>query len=134
MLRMLSFLPPLGFYILAICILAATYSMHTSMLDANPDADVNKVWLIGGILAFLLGFGGVQQTLENREEAKQPRVSSLDVLQKLTPTTTGIADPELDLPPDMANGPADDSPLGRVRAKSRAESEPQANTARDLPV
>ena len=92
MFRMFSFLPPIGFYVLAICAAAATYSAQDAVLANNPDADVNKIWLVGGIVAFLLAFGGFQKSLENRAKANQPRVSSADVMQKLTPTETGTAD------------------------------------------
>lgn len=118
MLRMFSFLPPIGSYILALGVLAGTYYLQDAMLASNPDADVNKVWLIGGILAFLLAFGGFQRSIEMRSEKMQPRVSSSDVLQKLTPTETGMADPELDVPPATVHAPEADSPLGRLRARS----------------
>lgn len=118
MLRLFSFLPPIGFYILAAAILAGTWSMHTSMLAANPQADTNQVWLVGGILAFLLAFGGFQKRMEIRAEAQKPRVSSSDVLQKLTPTETGKKDRDLDVPPTVSRQPDADSPLARVRARS----------------
>ena len=118
MLRVFSFLPPIGFYILAIAILAAAYAMHSEMLAADPQANTNQVWLVGGIIAFLFGFGGVQKTLEEREEKNTPRVSSSDVMQKLTPSETGKADPQLDIAPRNVSGPGLDTPLGRVRARS----------------
>jgi len=118
MLRMFSFLPPIGFYILAICVLAGTYSLQMTLQAADAEADFNKIWLVGGLLAFLLGFGGFQKSLEERENARQPRVSSADVMQKLTPTETGKANPDLDVPPEGAHGPEADSPLGRLRARS----------------
>ncbi len=118
MLRMFGFLPPIGFYVLALTALAATLSVKDAFLAANPDGDTNKIWLVGGIFAFLLAFGGFQKSLENRARANQPRVSSADVMQKLTPTETGKADRSLDGPPTMVHGPDADSPLGRIRAKS----------------
>ena len=118
MLRLFSFLPPIGFYVLAIAVLAGTYSFHLTTLAENPDADTNRIWLVGGILAFLLGFNGFQKAMEDRGNASQPRVSSTDVLQKLTPTATGGKDGDLDIPPPSLHGPGDDSPLGRVRART----------------
>ncbi len=118
MLRMFNFLPPIGFYLLAICALAGTYSVQMAFQAAEAEFDLNKIWLVGGILAFLLGFGGFQKSLEVREKANQPRVSSADVMQKLTPTETGKANPDLDVPPENAHGPDADSPLGRLRARS----------------
>lgn len=118
MLRMFGFLPPIAFYVLAICALAATYSAQDAYLAVNPDADTNKIWLVGGIITFLLAFGGFQKSLENRAKANQPIVSSADVMQKLTPSETGKADRDLDVPPEMVHGPAADSPLGRIRARS----------------
>jgi len=118
MLRMFDLLPPIGFYVLAICAFAATYSAQDALLASNPEADTNKIWLVGGIITFLLGFGGFQKTMENRADANKPRVSSADVMQKLTPTETGKADKGLDVPPASATGPDADSPLGRVRARS----------------
>lgn len=118
MLRMFGFLPPIGFYVLAICALGAAYSAQEAVLTGNPDADVNKIWLVGGIVAFLLGFGGFQKSLEDRAAAQEPRVSSADVMQKLTPTETGKKDDDLDVPPSMSPGPDADTPLGRLRARS----------------
>ncbi len=118
MFRMFSFLPPIGSYILAIGVLAGTYYLQSAMVEADPEANVNRIWLVGGILGFLLGFGGFQKSMEMRGEAMQPRVSSSDVLQKLTPTETGNASAELDGPPDNTHGPDADSPLGRIRARS----------------
>lgn len=118
MLRMFSFLPPIGFYVLAICALSAAYSMQEAVLLTNPEAEVKQIWLVGGIMAFLLAFGGFQKSLENRAKAQEPRVSSADVMQKLTPTETGRKDASLDVPSPLATGPDADSPLGRLRAKS----------------
>lgn len=118
MFRMFSFLPPIASYILACLVMVATYYAQAGMLAANPDADVNKVWLVGGIVAFLLGFGGFQKSIELRSEKMTPRVSSSDVLQKLTPTETGKADPELEIPVHPHHAPEADSPLGRMRARS----------------
>lgn len=118
MLRMFSFLPPVGLYILAIVALGGTYFAQEAVLAANPEADINKIWLVGGILAFLLGFGGFQKSLEARDAANTPRVSSADVLQKLTPTETGAPDAGLEVPPPSQHGPDADSPLGRLRARS----------------
>jgi len=118
MFRMFSFLPPIGSYILAIGVIAGTYYLQAGMLAADPEADVSKVWLVGGIVSFLLVFGGFQKGMELRSEAQQPRVSSSDVLQKLTPTETGQADAQLDVAPPDVHGPDADSPLGRIRARS----------------
>lgn len=118
MLRMFSFLPPFACYILALGVLGGTYYLQSAISEADPQANVNRIWLVGGILSFLLGFGGVQRSMELRGEAMQPRVSSTDVLQKLTPTETGRADTEPDGPPEFAHGPEADSPLGRIRARS----------------
>lgn len=118
MFRMFSFLPPFASYVLALGLLAGTYYLQAAMLASDPDADVNKVWLVGGILAFLLAFGGFQRGLEQRSEAMKPRVSSSDVLQKLTPTETGAVDAELEVPPPSLHGPEANTPLGRLRARS----------------
>ncbi|MEO1026445.1 MAG: hypothetical protein AAFX07_12930 [Pseudomonadota bacterium] len=118
MLRMFSFLPPIGSYVLAICALLAAYSVQEAVLINDPEADIKQVWLVGGIVAFLLAFGGFQKSLENRASAKEPRVSSADVMQKLTPTETGRKDASLDVPSPLATGPEADTPLGRLRAKS----------------
>ena len=92
--------------------------IQTTLQAVEVEVDFNKIWLVGGILAFLLGFGGFQKSLEEREKANQPTVSSADVMQKLTPTETGKANPDLDIPPEGAHGPEADSPLGRLRARS----------------
>lgn len=118
MFRMFSFLPPIGSYILAVGNLAGTYFLQDAMRVADPTADVNKVWLVGGLLGFLLAFGGFQRSVEMRNEKMQPRVSSTDVLQKLTPTETGVADQNLNVPPASVHAPDADSPLGRIRARS----------------
>jgi hypothetical protein len=115
---MFSFLPPVGSYILALGVLGGTYYLQAAMLAADPETDVNKIWLVGGILAFLLGFGGFQKSIEMKSEAMKPRVSSSDVLQKLSPSETGVADHDLDVPPPSLHGPEANSPLGRVRARS----------------
>ena len=118
MFRMFSFLPPFASYVLALGVLGGTYYLQAAMLASDPDSDVNKVWLVGGILAFLLAFGGFQRGLEQRSEAMKPRVSSSDVLQKLTPTETGAVDSDLEVPPPSLHGPEANSPLGRLRARS----------------
>jgi hypothetical protein len=118
MFRMFSFLPPIASYILALLVMVATYYAQAGMLAANPDADVNKVWLVGGIVAFLLAFGGFQKSIERRSERMTPRVSSSDVLQKLTQKETGKPDPDLDIPVHPHHAPDANSPLGRVRARS----------------
>ncbi|MEO0915727.1 MAG: hypothetical protein AAFY31_01910 [Pseudomonadota bacterium] len=118
MFRMFSFLPPFASYILAIGVMAGTYYLQAGMLEANPEADVNKVWLVGGIIAFLLGFSGFQKSIEHRSEKMQPRVSSADVLQKLTPTETGVADQSLEVVPQNMQALDEDSPLARIRARS----------------
>ncbi|MCG6883452.1 MAG: hypothetical protein LJE62_06835 [Silicimonas sp.] len=118
MFRMFSFLPPIGSYVLALGVLGGTYYLQASMLAANPDTDVNKIWLVGGILAFLLAFGGFQRGLEQKGEAMKPRVSSSDVLEKLTHPETGMANPDLDVPSHAYHEPDANSPLGRLRARS----------------
>ncbi len=118
MLRMFSFLPPIGSYILAIGVLSGTYYLQAAMLASNPETDVNKIWLVGGIVAFLLGFGGFQKSMEMKSEAMKPRVSSSDVLQKLTSNEPVTQDVDLEVPPPSLHGPEADSPLGRLRAKS----------------
>lgn len=118
MLRVFSFLPPIGSYILAAAVVAGTYSYHAAILAETPDADTNRIWLVGGIIAFLLVFNGFQKAMEDRGNAAQPRVSSADVLQKLTPSQTGTPDNDLDVPPPSLNGPEDNSPLARVRRRS----------------
>ena len=120
MLRMFSFMPPLGCYALAVAALGATYLAQMAVIERSGAAD-SRLYVVGGILAFLLAFLGFQRSLEQREEAQRPRVSSADVLQKLTPTETGQPDAELDVPPADLHGPAADSPLGRVRARSEAQ-------------
>lgn len=118
MFRMFSFLPPIGSYILAIGVLGGTYYLQAALIAENPDTDVNKVWLVGGILAFLLGFGGFQKSLELRGEAMKPRVSSSDVLQKLTATEPVDVHSDVEAPPPSLHAPDADSPLGRLRARS----------------
>lgn len=118
MFRMFSFLPPIASYVVAIGVLSGTYYLQAGMLEADPVADVNKVWLVGGIIAFLLAFGGFQKGIENRSEKMQPRVSSADVLQKLTPTETGDKHETLDIAPQNMQALDADSPLGRIRARS----------------
>lgn len=118
MFRMFSFLPPVGSYVLAICILAGTYFAQAEMLANNPGADVNKVWLVGGIIAFLLAFGGFQKSLQLRGEAMTPRVSSSEVMEKLAHGDASRPHPEPDMPSHMIHEPAEDTPLTRVRARS----------------
>ena len=117
MLRMFSFLPPVGCYILAGIVLVATYGVQQGLVAANEVVD-SKIYVVGGILAFLLAFAGFQKHLEQREEAKRPRVSSSDVMQKLMPKETGQKDKDLDIPPELVHAPPADSPLARVRARS----------------
>ena len=121
MLRMFSFMPPIACYALAIVAGAATYLAQMAMIENTGAAD-SRIYVVGGILAFLLAFIGFQRTLDQKEEASRPRVSSHDVLQKLTPTESGGPDLELNGPPEDLHGPAADSPLGRVRARSEAQS------------
>ncbi|MEM6385008.1 MAG: hypothetical protein AAF718_02105 [Pseudomonadota bacterium] len=118
MLRLFTFLPPIGSYILAIGIFAGTFYLQQAMLATDPGADVNRVWLVGGLIAFLFAFGGFQRGMEIRGEKMKPRVSSADVMQKLAPAETGTVDLGLDVPPVISHGPDADSPLGRVRARS----------------
>ncbi len=120
MLRMFSFLPPIACYALSMVALVATYMAQMVMIENAGSADT-RIYVVGGILAFLLAFAGFQRSVEQREEAKRPRVSSHDVMQKLTPTETARPDAELDVPPTDIHGPSEDSPLGRVRARSEAQ-------------
>ena len=119
MFRMFGFLPPIGCYALAAVVLGATYLAQTSLIEAGGVPD-SRIYVVGGILAFLLGFAGFQKSIWEREEAQRPRVSSSDVMQKLVPKETGLKDEELDGPPAQVSGPAADSPLARVRARSSA--------------
>ncbi len=119
MLQMFSFLPPVACYGLAALSVAATFSVQTMLESAGYPAD-SRVYVVGGILAFLLAFAGYQKSIANRERAQQPRVSSDEVLQKLSVKESGLADPGLDIPPENPSGPAADSPLGRIRARSQS--------------
>ena len=139
MFRMFSFLPPIGSYILAAGVLAGTYYAQAEMLAGNPDADVNKIWLVGGIVTFLLAFGGIQRSMEIRGEAMTPRVSSSDVMEKLTHGDVAEPRPEPEMPSHMIHEPAEDSPLTRVRARSNPavsheEAEPRHHPAADTPL
>lgn len=127
MLRMFGFLPPIGCYALAAVVLVATYTLQVSLANAGEPAD-SRIYVVGGILAFLLGFAGFQRYLEQRDEAQRPRVSSSDVMQKLAPKETGLKDSELDGPPENLHGPAADSPLARVRARSASSNSGAAQT------
>ncbi len=122
MLGMFSFLPPVGFYAFAGTAVAGTWWLHNLVVQAGEPADT-RIFVVGGILAFLFAFLGYQKSLEEREEKNRPRVSSDEVMQKLAPAETGRKDRSLDVPPPSAHGPADDTPLGRLRARSRPESE-----------
>lgn len=117
MFRMFSFLPPIGCYALAIVALVATYFLQIGLAEAGQPVDT-RIYVVGGLLAFLLAFVGFQKSLDAREEANKPRVSSADVMQKLVPKETGLPDIELEVPPENLNGPPADSPLARVRARS----------------
>lgn len=117
MFRMFSFLPAIGCYVLAIVAVVATYFFQMGLEEAGQPVDT-RVYVVGGLLAFLLAFAGFQKSLEDREEANKPRVSSADVMQKLAPKESGLPDADLDAPPETLSGPAEDSPLARVRARS----------------
>lgn len=119
MLRMFSFLPPVGCYVLSALALAGTYLIHSRLTAAGEAVD-SSIYVVGGIVAFLFAFAGFQKSLEERDRASRPRVSSDEVLQKLTPTETATKDRSLDIPPPVLSGPAADSPLGRVRARSQS--------------
>ncbi len=139
MFRSFSFLPPIGSYTLAVGVLAGTYYAQAEMLADNPDADVNRIWLVGGILAFLLAFGGLQKSMELRGEAMTPRVSSSDVMEKLAHADMSEPRPEPDMPSHMIHEPAEDSPLTRVRARSNPtvshdESDRRRQPAADTPL
>ena len=102
MLRIFSFLPPVGCYALAGVVVAGIFSLQ-NMLENNGQPADSRIYVAGGIIAFLLAFAGYQKSIEQREEARKPRVSSEDVLQKLTPTETGVANPNLDVPPETVS-------------------------------
>lgn len=119
MLGMFSFLPPIAFYALAAVAVIGTYFTQVAVINATGMSD-SRVFVVGGIVAFLLFFVGFQRSLDQKEKASQPRVSSHDVLQKLSPKETGKADPELNIRLDELEGPSADSPLGRIRARSGA--------------
>lgn len=121
MLRMFNFMPPIAYYGLSVVAVVATYLAQMMMIE-NAGAADSRVYVVGGIMAFLMAFVGFQRSIEQREEANRPRVSSQEVLQKLSTPETGMADPELDVPPEDLHGPSADSPLGRVRARSEAQS------------
>lgn len=119
MLQIFSFLPPVAFYGLAGMVVAGTLSVQSMLESAGQPAD-SRVYVVGGIMTFLFLFVGYQRSVEKREEASKPRVSSDEVLQKLSVKESGLADPGLDVPPENPSGPAADSPLGRVRARSQS--------------
>ena len=118
MFRMFSFLPPVVSYVLALGVLGGTYYLQAAMGAADPETDTNRIWLVGGIFAFLLAFGGFQRGMEQRVKSMQPRVSSADVMQKLAGAETAGLSRDLDLPSHDVHAPQADSPLGRVRARS----------------
>ena len=79
-------------------------------------------YVVGGIIVLLLTFVGYQRTLEDRA-SRRPRVSSTDVMSKLTPMAPGDAKPEFEMAPRQRTSKADpDSPLGRIQARSQSES------------
>lgn len=116
--RIFSFLPPIASYVFAGAIVACTFYYQAEVTAADPTADVSRIWLIGGILAFLLGFGGFQKSLERRGEKLQPSVNSMDVLAKLNVKVTDEPVPEPEIVPTPDQWLDADSPLGRLRAKS----------------
>ena len=118
MLRLFTILPPICSYIIALVALAVTYSLSRSLIEAGFTDNLGRIWLVGGIVAFSFGFGGFQRSLELRELARRSRISSSDVMQKLVPKETGLADKDLDVPPAQVAGPDANSPLGRLRARS----------------
>lgn len=117
MLNIFNFMPPVACYGLAGATVVVTYFAQIAVTESTGAAD-SRVYVVGGILAFLIAFLGFQRTLEQRDEARRPRVSSHDVLQKLAPSETGLADPDLNQPPKGLLGPEADSPLGRIRSRS----------------
>ncbi len=119
MLQMFSFLPPIACYGLAGAAVAGTFSVQAMLENAGYQAD-SRLYVVGGIVAFLLAFAGYQKSIANKERAQKPRVSSDEVLQKLSVKESGLADPSLDIPPENPSGPAADSPLGRIRARSQS--------------
>ena len=122
MLRLFSALPSFANYALAGLITFGTYFIAETMTPPGEPVDT-RLYVVGGIVAFLFGLGGFLKMQEEREAEAKPRVSSSDVMQKLTPTETGAANKDLDgVPPENLSGPAADSPLGRVRARSRSQS------------
>jgi len=119
MLQMFSFMPPVACYAMAAVVGAGTFSAQNMVVSAGNAPD-SRIYVVGGILAFLLAFVGYQRSLEKRDEAMKPTVSSDEVLQKLSVAETGQADSDLEARPQLVNGPPADSPLGRVRARSEA--------------
>lgn len=121
MFRLFAALPPFALYALAALTAVATWFLTSSFAVAGDPVD-SRWYVVGGILAFLFFFSGFQKSLEERQEAAKPRVSSEDVLQKLSPKESGMADKNLDVPPPDRHGPAADTPLGRIRARSEMQS------------
>ncbi|MCV6591390.1 MAG: hypothetical protein OIF48_00445 [Silicimonas sp.] len=117
MFNLFNVMPPVACYALAATSLIATYFTQIAVIESSGAPD-SRVYVVGGIVAFLLGFVGFQRKLEQRDAASRPRVSSSDVLQKLSPGQDGQAAPELNLRPDGLHGPDADSPLGRVRSRT----------------
>ncbi|NNE87528.1 MAG: hypothetical protein HKN27_05580 [Silicimonas sp.] len=79
-------------------------------------------YIVGGLIALLLAFLGYQRSIEDRS-SRQPRVTSTEVMSKLSPMATGTADPDLDLVPPRTISKADpNSPLGRIQARAQSES------------
>lgn len=78
-------------------------------------------YVAGGIIVLLLTFVGYQRSVEDRA-SRRPRVTSTEVMSKLTPMATGMADPDLALVAPRRVSKADpDSPLGRIQARSQSE-------------
>lgn len=79
-------------------------------------------YMVGGLIALLLAFLGYQRSIEERSN-RRPRVSSTEVMSKLTPMAPGTADADLDLIAPRVTSKADpDSPLGRIQARIQSES------------
>jgi hypothetical protein len=79
-------------------------------------------YVIGGLIALFLAVLGYMRSVEDRNNRK-PRVTSTEVMSKLTPTAPGAADPALDLIAPRVTSKADpDSPLGRIQARAQSES------------
>lgn len=77
-------------------------------------------YVLGGIIALLFVFLGYQRSIA--DSSRKPRVTSTEVMSKLSPMATGMADPDLDLVAPRTVSKADpNSPLGRIQARAQSE-------------